>query len=400
MIPARLLEVARSAGWIAAIQAVNFLAPLAAVPFVLRGVGVEGFSRYAVLMALAAVFAIFADFSFNVTGPIRARAAAADGRLAALLVDSLVLKAGLMLPASVIFLAVAGRGAEAWLALAYAGALTLTPRWLVYSLGRLRAFALLAGASRLAWLGVVVAGASADLGWLLGATAAAQAVTMTGSFVLVRWAGPLRFSLRRPARILAEDAGQFGAILAAAGGRELSLLILAAFAAAAEVAGFALADRVRVLMVGLVAPVTQALYLAIVGGRAPEVRGPASLLVLAAAACGGGLVFALAGPIVAWLGGGELPGAVPVLRVLCLLPFLTGLSAVLGANTLLAEGRGDAYAASQIGVALLGAPLAVLAIAEGGAIGAAWAAVAMEAALALGFALALRRSGLMARVLR
>ena len=111
VIPPRLLGVARSAGWIAGIQAVNFLVPLAAVPFILRGLGVEGFSRYAVLMACAAVFVIFADFSFNVTGPLRARAAGAEGRLGALLVDSLVLKAGLMLPASVVFLLVAGGGA-------------------------------------------------------------------------------------------------------------------------------------------------------------------------------------------------------------------------------------------------------------------------------------------------
>ena len=66
----------------------------------------------------------------------------------------------------------------------------------------------------------------------------------------------------------------------------------------------------------------------------------------------------------------------PVLRVLCLLPFLTGLTAILGANTLLAEGRGDAYAASQMRVALLGMPLTVLAIAQAGPVGAAWAAVA------------------------
>ena len=142
------------------------------------------------------------------------------------------------------------------------------------------------------------------------------------------------------------------------------------------------------------------LYLAIAGGTARGIRGPASLVVLVAAASGGGLVFALAGPIVLALGGGELPGAVAVLRVLCLLPFLTGLTAILGANTLLAEGRGDVYAASQIAVALLGLPLAALAIMHGGAVGAAWAAVVTEAGLALGYGLALRRAGLMARVLR
>ena len=311
-----------------------------------------------------------------------------------------LLKAGLLLPGSVVFLLVAGWGPEAGLALGHALCLALTPRWLVYSLGRLRAFALLSGASRLAWLLAVAAGASDDLLWLLAVSAAAQAATMAGAFALVRPAGPAGLSLRRPARILAEDLGQFAAILAGAGGRELNLLVLSALAAAPEVAGYALADRVRVLMVGLVAPVTQALYLAIVGGSAREVRGPASLIVLLAAAGGGAVVFALAGPIVQALGGGALPGAVPVLRILCLLPFLTGLTAILGANTLLAEGRGDAYAASQIAVALLGMPLAVLAIAGGGAVGAAWAAVAMEAGLALGYGLALRRSGLMARVLR
>ena len=49
----RLLGVARSAAWIAAIQAVNFLVPLAALPFIVRGLGVEQFSVYAVLMACA-----------------------------------------------------------------------------------------------------------------------------------------------------------------------------------------------------------------------------------------------------------------------------------------------------------------------------------------------------------
>lgn len=401
MISPRLLGVARSAAWIAAIQAVNFLVPLAAVPFILGGLGVEGFSRYAVLMACTGFFVVFADFSFNVTGPIRARAALAEGRLGGLLGDSLLLKAGLMLPASVAFLAVAGTGADGVLALAHAAALALTPRWLVYSLGRLGAFALLSAASRLGWLAVVVAGAAGDLAWLLAASALAQAVTMAGCFALVG-CRPGRFGARGPVRILREDIGQFGAILAAGGGRELTVLILAALAAPAEVAGYALADRVRVLMVGLVAPVTQALFLAIVegGGRESGFRGPASLLVLVAAAGGGALVFAAAGPVVAALGGAELPQAVAALRVLCLLPFLTGLTAILGTNTLLAEGRGGAYAASQIVVALLGLPLAALAIAGGGAVGAAWAAVATEAALAAGFALALRRAGLTARVLR
>jgi O-antigen/teichoic acid export membrane protein len=63
VIPPRLVGLARSAAWIAAIQAVNFLVPLAAVPFILRGLGVEGFSRYAVLMACATVLVVIADFS-------------------------------------------------------------------------------------------------------------------------------------------------------------------------------------------------------------------------------------------------------------------------------------------------------------------------------------------------
>ena len=46
-----LVGLARSAAWIAGIQAVNFLIPLAALPFIVRGLGVEQFSVYAVLMA-------------------------------------------------------------------------------------------------------------------------------------------------------------------------------------------------------------------------------------------------------------------------------------------------------------------------------------------------------------
>lgn len=405
-----LAGVARSAAWIAAIQAVNFLVPLAALPFLVRGLGVGQFSLYAVLMACAACLAIFADFSFNVTGPIRAGRARAEGRLAALLLDATLLKAALVVPAGAVFLlaamAVAGAGPlDAALALGHGVLLTMTPRWLVYGLGRLGPFALLSAGSRLAWLGVVAwqVREPGDLTLVLAASALAQGATMAGSFVLV-WpgGGGARPGLRGPARMLGEDLGQFGAILAASGARELNLLMLSAFAPAPDVASYALADRMRLLMVGLVAPVTQAIYLAIVGGNGRETgfRGPASLLVLVASAAGGALVFALAGPVVQVLGGGEVPGAVPVLRVLCLLPFLSGLTAILGTNTLLVEGRADAYAATQTAVALLGMPLTVLAIVRGGAVGAAWAAVAQEAALALLYALALRRSGLLARVLR
>lgn len=394
-----ILALARSAGWIAAIQAVNFLIPLAAVPFLVRGLGVEEFSAYAVLMACVGFFVIFSDFSFNVTGPLRVRAA--EGRLGELILDSLLVKAGLMLPAAVVLVAVGAHAADAGdalLALALGIATSLTPRWVAYSLGRLRGFALVSGLCRGAWLGAVILGASSDLTLVLGASLAAQLAAMAGTFALV-WPGGRRApSLRRAADVLRQDIGQFGAILAGAGTRELNLVILAAFAAAPEVAAFALADRVRVLMVGLVAPVTQALYLAIVGGRDAGLRGPASLFVLLAATAGGATVFLLADPIARVLGGGALPGAAPILRILCLLPFLSGLTAILGTNTLLAEGRRDAYAAGQFAVAIAGIPLSILAISRGGAEGAAWAAVALEAMLALLYAIALRRAGLLARL--
>ena len=143
-----LMGVARSAAWIAGIQAVNFLIPLAALPFIVRGLGVEQFSVYAVLMACATFLVVFADFSFNVTGPLRVRAAVAEGRLGTLVLDSMVLKGGLIVPGAVVFLAGAltlgGAGVlDATLALAFAVTVTMTPRWVVYSLGRLRAFALI-----------------------------------------------------------------------------------------------------------------------------------------------------------------------------------------------------------------------------------------------------------------
>jgi PST family polysaccharide transporter len=405
-----LMGVARSAAWIAGIQAVNFLIPLAALPFIVRGLGVEQFSVYAVLMACATFLVVFADFSFNVTGPLRFRAAVAEGRLGTLVLDSMVLKGGLIVPAAVVFLAGAltlvGAGVlDATLALAFAVTVTMTPRWVVYSLGRLRAFAVISAVTRLAWFGAVVwqVRGPEDLSFLLTASVAAQAVTLAGSFAVVwpRGAQP-EVDLRRPVRILGEDVGQFGAILAVSGGRELNLMILSALATAPEVASYALADRVRVLMVGLVAPVTQALFLAIAGTceREAGFRGPASVLVLLAAAAGGGLIFAISVPLVHALGGGALPGAVPVLQVLCLLPFLNGLTAILGANTLLLEGRGNAYATSQLVVALLGIPLTVVAVAHAGPVGAAWSAVTQEATLATLYAVALRRSGLLARVLR
>ena len=156
------------------------------------GSGSRASRVYAVLMACAAVFVIFADFSFNVTGPLRVAGRGGGGaaRGAPCRLAGAEGRADRCRRRRSSWRWWRAAGPEAALALAYALALTLTPRWLVYSLGRLRGVrAALGGEPAGVARGGGLAGARpGDLLWLLAVSVAAQAVT-TGGGVRPRLAG-------------------------------------------------------------------------------------------------------------------------------------------------------------------------------------------------------------------
>lgn len=409
----RLAPVFNDALAITLIQAVNFLVPLAALPFLTRGLGVVQFGLYAAILNYSAYVVLLADYSFNMNGPLRVRSAQAGRSVLNLLLDSTLLKLALLVPGLAAFLLaailVAGMPVdEALMAAALPAVTTLTPRWAVYGLGHLYRFFGLSLLVRLTWLGLVVwlVRSPADLLMLLGLSIVAQAVVGLCCFRLLWPEGEEAWQVdwRRPLRMFREDAALFGSTSAATAAKELNVLLLSAAQGVAVVSLYAVADRMRLALLGLSAPLTQALFLFVVrskqmGSELDSVRTLAGGIVVLLVAAGCLAVFALAEPIVLVLAGPEFREAAGVLRLLCLVPPVATLNALIGLNTLVAEGYQADYARGQLWVALLSAPLALLLVFGLGLPGAALSALGMEL-LTTGFCLsAILRRGLLRKLI-
>jgi polysaccharide transporter, PST family len=410
---APLIQIFSNAFGIAGVQAINFAVPLIALPFISRALGLESFGQYAVLLAYGNYVILFGDFSFNVNGPLRVHDALPQGRLAALVRESTLLKVILLVPAALAFVAATiALGTiplnVALSALVLPVATVLTPRWIAYSLGKLKSFAAVLAICRVGWLAIVVfcVRTSDDLILLLLLSGLAQIVICALTYSLVKEpeAGRKSSASAGASQIFLEDWKQFIALLASSSLRELGIIFLSTYRMHSSVAIYAVADRVRVLMLGLVAPLTQSIFLFTARSAAggPErdyiLRRNASIIVILIASLGSGATFFLADRIIRILAGVQFAGSAEILRILCAIPVLNAVNSILGTNMLLAEGEQKSYASCQLLTALISAPCIAALIYIYGAVGAAAGAVLSELILAALFLFMLRRHGLISKI--
>lgn len=389
------------------IQAINFITPLAALPAVSRALGIEAFAVYAALLVYTNYVVLFSDFSFNVTGPIRVRDALRSGTLRPLVLASSWLKLALavtaLAPMALIAMIVLDvQLADLILGCLLALAISLTPRWMMYGLGRLYTFAAISGVVRVAWLFSVLYAVRtpSDLTILMALSVLAQLAVAAACFGIVYSVRTACVSSKGMSMaIFNEDFRQFLGILAASSVRDLGVLSLSVFSSALAVSTYAIADRVRTAIMGLVAPVTQALFLFVVS-RADQpdaetrfVRLAASGLIVIGAGFGGTAVYALAEEIALFFGGPDFAPAAVYLKVLAVVPLLTALNSILGPNTLLAEGHRKLYANVQLGVAAVGVPIIVGLSWTAQALGTAIAVASVEALYTIALVLAVSKSG-------
>jgi polysaccharide transporter, PST family len=394
------------------IQLVNFGVPLVALPFIVRALGIDLFAQYVALLVWGAYLVLVADYSWNQAGALRL-SGATESRIAQIILDALTAKIILCLPLSAAYLVVTGliigiRVDLTCLGLLNALALTLTPRWVAYALGQIRQFAVASVTTRLLWLVVVVlfvAGES-DLVLLLIVTFCTQVCALIWSVALV-WPRQTsaRWRWRRGLNLLREDVRVFRGVLASSSLRDGSLAVLALLATPVQVSSFAVADRLRLALVGLFAPLNQALFHMQAADRTDtalrHLRGRLNAAVVLLAAMGGVAVFLAAEPLVSILGGPGLEQAAPIARILSVLPIATALSQAMGFNTLLVEADGrEQLAQAQSWSAIAGWPITIVLIVGWGATGAATAAVLAEVLFCAYLYRALARAGLLGAIFK
>lgn len=390
-----------------AVQFTNYLVPLLTVPYLARVLGPEGWGLVAFAQAFGGYTALLGEYGFDLSATREvARYRGDRGRLAEILAGVLGAKALLVLVGLVPVLAAlclvpTFRAHPLWLwaewlyAVGQAGDML----WFFRGIEQVRLAGSLNVAGRL--LAVVAIFATVDAahdGWKVPA--------LFGIFALSADAvacGHVR--VHRPSARLIREALALGwnlflfrcsVSLYASG----NAFILGLFVAPQIVGYYSGAERICRALQGLLAPVSQTAYprMSNLARRsAPEAAGVVRLIVIAmglgAAVLGIGAFIAAPLLVRTILGDGFEP-AVPMLRVMALLPLLVALSNVFGIRWMLPLGLDRLFNRIILAAGLLNLAAATVLAHLYAGIGAAWAVVLAEALVTGGVYAALRARGL------
>lgn len=357
-----------------ALQAINHGPSLVAVAFASRALGPASFGSYAQLVSAAAILALLVDFGFNLSA-VRAVAQAPADRVSLAEIFSSVVTAKLAIAGCVFALALplvsltAPETTYAMVVLAVlvaAIALPLTPVWLFYGLQRVSSMLVPYAACRI--------GAAAAVPFLVTArddVLSFALINAVASIVLMMWVwlrardvvGPwVTASWLDVRKALGGASGVFIAGLATNAYTASTTLIVSLALGNSAAGQFAIADRVRQMVLGLLAPVSQAVFPlacrfaasgSIADGRMLR-RAVLWLLLLGALLWA--LLFFAADLVVTLIGGEQYFEAVDVLRTIAVLAFLVTLSTALGSLLLVANGYGADLAKVATLAAVFGIP--------------------------------------------
>lgn len=397
-----------------ALQAANYLIPLVTLPYLTRVLGVEAFGKYALVLAVMAYFVLLTDYGFSWSATRQIAANRDDHRVVSSIFSStwsaqwlLALLSALMLVATVTAMPVLQEDATLYLV-----GFTLVignvflPLWLLQGLERMREVAIIQVTGRIATLPPLffLVKDSQDVVWAIALAGAGPALAGVLSLYwishnrLVQWKKPDMFSALAALR---EGRPLFQSKISISLYTTLTPLVLGAISGTTAVGYFTLADRIRRAAQAMLEPISQAMYPRLshlyIGDRcaAQSMIRRSAVIIIGISGASSLFVWVMADWLVLLLGGAEFSPAALVLRWLAPLPFIMGLSNILGVQIMLPSGlnrpfNGIVHAAAIFSL-LIVLPLVYWKAAEGAAI----ATLLSETFVAIAMAAYLYKSGIL-----
>lgn len=376
-------------------NAVALAAPLITVPYLARVLGPAGWAPVLLAQALAAWLVMVMEFGFDLSGTRALARARADSVERAAVVHGVQSAKLLLAPIATIVLLIAFRltpdlrGVEGLLGwtLAYVLLRGLNPFWFFQGLERVGSAVLVDSGARLAAaLGVFVfVHGPADAARVL----ALQAVAALGAtLVLTLWmTRDTALALPTIAKGIATlRAGlTLFAFRAASGGfAALNIFVVSLLGTPALVAVFGGAERIIRAGIGTLNPLTQAILPRVSFLRATDAAAADRLVQRSLIITGGlglliGATAFIAAPLlVELLLGPGYEGAVPLLRILAILPPLVAVDTVLGLHWAVPHGHDRPFLTTMLIAGTLNLVLAIALIKRFGAEGVSAAVVLAE----------------------
>lgn len=403
--------VLRNALALYAVQFARYLLPLVSVPYLARVLHPDGLGLVLLAQSFAAVLTLLLEYGFNLSATREvARNRANKDYLAQIVAGVMGAKSLLLITAAIgaiiaawIVPAFREHPWYAWLAWLIVAGQGLAPLWYFQGLERMQLPAFLdLGTRVLATAGIFIWIGAPDDGWkvLILYGAAGVLAAGVGTFWMYR-----ELPILRPRLVQVWSALRMGwnmflfrcvtSLYAVA-----NAFILGLFVSPALVAYYGGAEKISKAFLGLLQPLSQALYPRMSHLIAHDYKRAAYLARMSFVLLGGGFgismgaLIAIFSPVlVNVVLGPDYAPAVPVLRVLALLVPLVSLSNVLGIQWMLILGMDRAFTAITAGAGVLNVGLAILLAPWFGPLGMAWTVVAAEAFVTLGMWYVVRRSG-------
>ena len=358
------------------LQLANHVPTIVGVAIASRALGASSFGVYSKAVSAAAIVALVVNFGFALTGVRAAAQSPGTGDLSRIFSEVMAAKAllALLCLAAAIAGVLIAQPDVAWfpyaaLVLVYGAALALAPTWVFVAIHRVDRLLVPVAVVRLLSV-ALVAWLVRDPSDLLLYVALTAALEVT--LLLWLWQRTHDFGVRlqRPARgavgaALRGSVPVFGAA-AAINLYTASGPLIVGLAIGNEAAGYyGLADRVRLLVLGAIGTVSQAVYPAacrVAAGaesdRSELRKGVRVLLALAVVASVA--LWVGADLVIRMLGGAGFEPAVGLLRWMAALPLLVTASTIVGNFQLVANGFNAEFTWVASATALLGVPMLYL----------------------------------------
>jgi PST family polysaccharide transporter len=376
-------------------QAIGLIVPLLVIPYLARILGPEHWGPVLAAQAFANWLILVFEFGFDLSGTRAvARARATAGAMSDVVhgvQSAKLLLVAASLPVFVVAMIAMpslrrATGLFAW-AIAFAVLRGLSPLWFYQGIERVRrAVAVDTIGRSLAALGVFLVVQGPSDGWRV---IALQAVLAAASLVvLTTWLGrqvPFRqLNVSEGVSTLRENWSIFACRVSSGVYIQANTLMLSALAPASIVAFFGGAERIVRAAINMLQPLTQAFLPRMSFLRAADPSGADRMIRYALAGVGAiglsmGLVaYAGAPMLIHTLLGSAYGAAIPVLRLLAMLPPLIAVNTVLGMYWALPFGHERAFLRTIVIAGIANLALAALLVPRWGASGMAVASIGAE----------------------
>ena len=383
--------------WLYALQGLNYLVPLAVLPYLLRVLGVERYGLIAFAQAFAQYFVILTDYGFNLSATKRIALIRDDRKQVSVVFWSvlfikLVLLCGGALVLTGILIAVPRFHADASLyAVAYIAVLgnALFPVWLFQGMERMRYISVVSGSAKIASALLLFVFVHHPADYAVALAIQSGGVLIAG--VAGVWIALSRFELSFQ-RLTFSDLcdtlrdGWHLFVSNAAGTlyATTNVFLVGLLAGNVQAGYFAAAERLTRSLQGMLGPITQAIY-PHVSGLASRSREIAlsflrqSLLWIGLLSfVPSAILLLFAHPIAVLLFGNAAAGSVTPLRWMAMLPFILAVSSVLAIQTMIPFGMERSLSRLYVIAGLSSLAISIPSIHRYGASGGAAAVMVVE----------------------